>query len=86
MKIQAHSTFRHNCCLDPFEGWSDQFMTGGSYTFEAGVEYEVPDQAADYFIRAGWASLPGEEPIKPDPAKPVTIVPDNGTLSSKDSN
>lgn len=46
-------------------------------------EYDVPDQAADFFIRAGWASLPGQQPEVPDKTKPVFVQPDNVLMSSK---
>jgi len=53
MLIEVAIDFRHNCINDPFDGWAEKYTTGGSYTFEAGTAHEVPDKAADYFIRAG---------------------------------
>jgi len=73
MKVQVHTTFTHDCGEFP-EGFARPNR------FVAGEEHEVPDDVGDYFIRAGWASLPGEDAVIPDPSKPVLVEPDSGTL------
>ena len=77
MVIQVHTQFRHDCQDFP-EGFERP------YTFAVGA-HTVPDDIGEYFIRAGWASLPDEEPVIPDPTKPVFVQPDNGVLGSSSS-
>lgn len=81
MLVEIHTTFRHDCSGLPDEYAELKVTT--PYQFRAGDKVEVPDDLADYFIRAGWAAKPGEEPVKPDPGKPVFIQPDNGVLGSR---
>ena len=83
MLIEVAIDFRHNCINDPIDGWAEKYTTGGSYTFEAGTAHEVSDKAADYFIRAGWASKPGEQVVKPDPTKPVFIQPNSVNITTR---
>lgn len=78
-KIKIHTTFNHNSGDDEFN-W-DGFDDHGR--FVAGEEVDVPEGAADYFNRAGWASDPGEDPVQPDPSKPVLVNPDYSTLGTK---
>ena len=54
--------------------------------FVMGREYDVPEELADYFIRAGWAAKIGEEVVKPDPTKPVFVQPDSIKIGVKDTN
>ena len=49
MKIEVHEKFMHDC-----SDWPEGFDR--HTTFLPGVEYEVPDEAGNYFIRAGWAA------------------------------
>lgn len=74
-KIKVHEQFTHDS-----SGFPEGFEQHNIYL--AGVEYEVPDDVADYFIRTGWAALPGEEPVKPDPSKPVFVQPDSSGVGT----
>ena len=74
--IVAHEMFRHDCRACECE-WPKQFLTGGSYVFERGQTYTVPAKAAEFFIRAGWASKPGDKPIKPTAGETVVWVRDS---------
>ena len=71
-KIQVHERFRHDCSDFPeeFDQPGNFFPGGGDQ--EDGL-YLVPDEVADYFIRAGWASEPGQEAVKPPQGKPVFV-------------
>lgn len=75
MKVQIHIEFVHDCSDFP-EGFDRPNR------FVAGEEHDVPNDIADYFIRAGWASKPGEEPLKVDFSKPVLVQPDNADHKS----
>lgn len=66
MRVQIHHTFRHDCSSFP-EGFARPGL------FVNGTEHEVPDDVGDYFLRAGWASSPGEQPIKVDKTTPVYV-------------
>lgn len=85
MKIEIHETFRHDCTGLPDEYAELKVTT--PYQFRAGDVVDVPDDLADYFIRAGWAALEGEEPVKPDKGQAVFVQPHNSTLGvrSKDN-
>lgn len=85
MLVQIHETFRHDCTDFPDEEKYEQFRVTRPYQFRKGDEADVPDDVADYFIRAGWAATDGDEPVKPDKSKPVFVQPHNGTLGVKDS-
>lgn len=72
-KVKIHTTFKHDC-----SDWPEGFDAHGR--FVKGEEVNVPDDMADYFIRAGWAARPGEEPIKPDTTKPIFVQPHNSQI------
>jgi len=78
MVVQVHTEFRHDCSDFPLGLKRPGTFTPG--------EHEVPDDVGDYFIRAGWASPPGGQVAKPDPSKPVLLLPANARLGTKDSN
>lgn len=84
--VKIHTTFRHDCSGFPNEPQYDQFKVTKPYQFRAGDEVTIPDDAADYFTRAGWAAAEGEEPVKPDPTKPVLVQVHNSKLGVSDTN
>ena len=67
-KVRIHTTFVHDC-----SDWPEGFDAHNR--FVEGELVNVPDDMADYFKRAGWAADDGEEPVKPDPTKPVLVKP-----------
>jgi len=71
---------KHDCSDFPDDPKFALFRASTPYIFRDGDEVDLPDDIADYFLRAGWAAKDGEQPVKPDPSKPVTVVPDNGTV------
>lgn len=80
-EIEFHEDFRHDC-----SDWPEEF--GGfkatrPHQFRKGDTASVPDDAADYFKRAGIASEPGGQPVEVDKTKPVFVQPDNGSLGQK---
>lgn len=84
-KVQIHSDFRHDCT-----GWAEEygdeyasFEVSVPHPFRSGDEVDVPEPMADYFIRTGWAALPGEQPIKPKSNKPVFVQPDSVRHTTK---
>lgn len=76
---------KHNCSDFPDDPKYGPFKASTPYLFRDGDEVDLPDDVADYFIRAGWAAKDGEEPIKPDNSKPVLVKPANGKLGQKTS-
>ena len=74
--VVAYTDFRHDCSSFPdgFEHFPQ---------FVQGREYVVPASIADYFIRAGWCAMPGEEPIKVDPNKQVLVNPESVSIGTE---
>ncbi len=73
MIVEIHETFMHDC-----SGFPEGFARPNR--FVKGEQHDVPDDIADYFKRAGWASEVGGQPVKPDPTKPVLVKPDNSNI------
>lgn len=76
--VTIHSNFRHDCSDWPEE--FAEFQATKPHAFRAGDVVTVPDDAADYFCRAGWAAREGEEVVKPPQGVPVLVQPDNAKL------
>lgn len=77
---------KHDCSDFPDEPQYAVFKSTTPYLFRDGDEVTLPDDVADYFIRAGWAAKEGEQPVKPDSTKPVLVKPDNSKLGVSDPN
>lgn len=83
MQIYAHTRFQHDCGDDPFD-WSGHDQQS---VFLEGHAYDVPDAAAEFFIRAGWATRDAnEQPVQPDSTRPVLVQPDDAAMGTSDTN
>lgn len=85
MKLQFHENCRHDCSDFPDEEKYEKFKATKPYAFRSGDIEEVPDDAGDYFIRAGWASEEGGTPVKPDPTKAVFVHAHSSKLGVKNN-
>lgn len=74
---------KHDCRGFPDEPKYAQFKASHPYLFRDGDEVDLPDDVADYFMRAGWAAKDGEQPVKPDPGKTVFVQAHNSKLGHR---
>ena len=74
MVVLVKMQFRHNC-----DDWPDGFDK--HITFIEGLEYTVPAEVGEYFIRAGWCCKPEDDETWEPPEKNTTaILPNNSVL------